>query len=327
MINNENKEIFPYAAKFDYGNKEEQIVKPKVTTQIFKESISAVLKPLLFPGASYLKHVLIDTVRIEEARNHLKKLGGQEITLKTPDGDKIDGMYMEAKDFKTAIEKYCDVIEIDNKDGTVTQYLTVKPDLCDEVEETIMNRPYIWMRPDKEARAFLDGVLDKLGLGMFSRNKIPNTDKRGYLIKIGTFSKDLPPISSESNTSQPTVMISPGSGMSFAAYKGLAASYLIRGINVMMIDFRGYGRSKGNPTDYKTKLDLETVYQYLKDVHHVENEDLLVHGHCQGAGPGSDLAGRRKKVNLLIDRSFADYSEVGRERYPKVKGIVEKPCL
>lgn len=159
---------------------------------------------------------------------------------------------------------------------------------------------------------------------MVSRGKIPGTDKRGYLINLGKVPKDLPPILSESGSSEPTVLLAGGSGMGYPAYKGFAASYLIRGMNVMMIDFRGYGESEGSPTDHKTYLDLETAYQYLKEVHHVENKDILVHGHCQGAGPGSNLAGRRKDVNLLIDRSFADYSEMSRRRYPLIGGLIAK---
>ncbi len=124
------------------------------------------------------------------------------------------------------------------------------------------------------------------------------------------------------NFSQPTALISPGSGMSYAAYKGLAASYLIRGINVMMVDFRGFGESEGSPTETRTKIDLDTEYQYLQIKHHVKNEDLLIHGHCLGGGPASDLASRRPGTNLILDRTFSDYSEVARERFPIIRNLI-----
>lgn len=109
--------------------------------------------------------------------------------------------------------------------------------------------------------------------------------------------------------------------MSYAAYKGLAA-YLIRGINVMMVDFRGYGRSEGSPTDVRTKLDLDTAYQYLQTQYNIKNEDLIVHGHCLGGGPASDLAARRPGVNLILDRSFSDYREIARERFPVFQKLI-----
>lgn len=110
--------------------------------------------------------------------------------------------------------------------------------------------------------------------------------------------------------------------MSYAAYKGLAISYLIRGINVAMIDYRGYGKSTGSPTDDKTKLDLETVYQFLSEKHHVKNEHIIVHGHCLASGPASDLAARRQNVNIILDRGFAEYRDVAQKRFPLIEKIV-----
>ena len=42
-----------------------------------------------------------------------------------------------------------------------------------------------------------------------------------------------------------------------------AASMLARiGINVLMMDYRGYGRSTGNPTEAGLNMDADTVLEY-----------------------------------------------------------------
>lgn len=122
----------------------------------------------------------------------------------------------------------------------------------------------------------------------------------------------------------PTAIICGGSGMDIFAYKSLAAAYLMRGLDVMLFNYHGYGESSGSPTDQNTFLDLETCYQYLRDEHHVENSELVVHGHCMGAGPASDLAARHQGVNLILDRTFGDYADFAARAYPRIGSIVQR---
>lgn len=45
---------------------------------------------MFYGGASFLKERYINTKRIQEAREQLSSVGGENIKLKTPDGDIID---------------------------------------------------------------------------------------------------------------------------------------------------------------------------------------------------------------------------------------------
>jgi pimeloyl-ACP methyl ester carboxylesterase len=86
--------------------------------------------------------------------------------------------------------------------------------------------------------------------------------------------------------------------------------YALRGIDVLMVDFRGYGKSTGSPTETKVKLDLETAYQYLKKEKKLDNKNIILHGHCLAGAIASDLAARHPGVNLVLDRSFAEHREM-----------------
>jgi alpha/beta superfamily hydrolase len=99
----------------------------------------------------------------------------------------------------------------------------------------------------------------------------------------------------------------------------------MRGLDVMMVDFRGYGNNQGLPTAYKTKLDMETAYQYLAKEHGVKNKDLLLHGHCFGAAPATDLAARRKGISIIVDKSFSKFQNiVAREAEEKFESETAK---
>lgn len=312
-----------FIATYNFGPKPDQIKKQNLISNLFKTLIVMALKYMIYPGASFLKNKFIDPEREKWAHEQLITTGGQSVTMKTPDGDKIDGMYLRAKDFKEKIDKYCEILNIKDENGSIVQQLIIKDEFCKFEIEMENGTPFTIMTPNEEANTFIKNTIFKSLSSLAPRAPIPGKENvRGPLMRLGKIPINLK--ESPSQNSHPTVIIAPGSGLSYSAYKGLAAEYLIRGIDVMMIDFRGYGKSKGSPTSHKTKLDLEAAYQYVVKEHNVKNEDLLVHGHCLGGGPAADLAARKKGVNLILDRSFADYREVARERIPILRRIIEK---
>lgn len=325
----ENDEIFK--ASYHYGPKEEQIKPENQVYSLLKNSMTLPLKPLVYPASSFLKDQFVDAERIATAVDQLKTIGGQEVTMKTPDGDNIHGFYLTAGEFKKRVEKYCDIIETPNADGTISQILVLKEDLCRLEEQTSRYDSadvFLYKQPkDKETENFIL-TLKHLGLESFSHEKLSTHEGkqvRGYKIDLGKIPADLPKFKQKkkAHTSHPTALIAPGSGMFVAAYKGVAASYLIRGIDVMMVDFRGYGESEGSPTDHKTKIDIETAYQYLHREHGVKPEHTLFVGHCLAGGAMADCAARHAGTNLLLDRSFATYGEAAKNKFPAISWIVQ----
>ncbi|CUI15778.1 hypothetical protein PNK_0140 [Candidatus Protochlamydia naegleriophila] len=324
-ISNDSIQSAYFKSDYNYGS-DSRSIKPKNAIAAFVNDVSTrMIKTFVYPGASFLKGDFINPERMEKAREQLLGIGGRSVTMETPDGDKIDGMHLRAKDFKALIDKYCDYQEEDNGDGTVNQFLTIKAEYCSVVKRQSFSdqSSFDYMQPNAEADQFIRQSIKALGIINFPSGELSlEPPVRGYRIELGNVRQDLKKIEERSEGSHPTALICPGSGMSYAAYKGLAASYLLRGIDVMMVDVRGYGKSGGSPTAYKTKLDVETAYQYLSRELGIKNEDMIVHGHCLGGGPASDLAARRKGVNLILDRTFAEYREVARERFPIIKKLV-----
>lgn len=320
IIKNAKQSVFQ--AEYNYHSAESSIKKSNIISRIVNNFFVIIFKVFIYPGASFLKYKLIDSNRIEQAKKQLISIGGQSVTMKTPDGDKIDGMYLNAKDFKSSFDKYCTLVEVENEDGTIKQSLIVKPEFCHKEHPNGEKFP-AYMKPNPEVISILN-TLKRLGMEIYPNKVISNEDKtRGYTIELGHVSKETALIEmGKTRDSKPTVIISPGSGMVYPAYKGLAVAYLLRGINVMMFDFRGYGNSQGSPTEIRTKLDLETAYQYVQTQHRVKNEDLIVHGHCLGGGPASDLAARRVGVNLILDRSFSQFREIASLRFPLFKKLI-----
>lgn len=303
-----------FKSKYNYGPPEEVKVKQNCLKSFINSLFIRIFKFIIFPGA-VKNNKIIDPRRVEEAEKQLISIGGVPVRMMTPDGDEIRGMHLDANNFKAHLNQYCELIEVENEDATISLIYTLKTEFCDMDIYDQDGKKYTQNIPKPEIEHFLEN-LKKLGISMIPRGDIPGkTAVKGYVINLGKIPKETQKLTiSDSETSQPTVIIAPGGALPFTSYKSLAVAYLSRGISVMMVDYRGFGKSQGSPTDTRTELDVETAYQYLKEEHHVKNEDLLVHGYCLGGGPATDLAARRKGVNLLLDRTFSEFRDAVKEK-------------
>lgn len=327
-----------FEAGYKYGPEEEQIVKKNIIINFFQTLLARLFQVFIYPGASFK----LDENRFFKTKHQLKAIGGRFINLKTPDGDTIEAVHLKATDFKKSIEKYFDILEKKNMGFSSEEiFFTIKPEFCIEEKK----ESNIHLVPNEEAKTFIE-FLEKLKLASIrSEADLPYSEQEGiktdrkkitYLqsfyqkkvtgLKLGLHSlpassKTLP-ILDEKTASSPTVIITGGNNSNYGMYKTLAAGYLMRGIDVMLIHPRGYGNSTGIPSSYKTNLDLETAYQYLSQKQKVEDKDILLHGHCIGGGISADFAARRQKINILIDRSFSKFSE---QAETIAKEYVEQP--
>eukprot|EP01017_Pseudomicrothorax_dubius_P015640 TRINITY_DN1793_c0_g1_i1.p1 TRINITY_DN1793_c0_g1~~TRINITY_DN1793_c0_g1_i1.p1 ORF type:complete len:632 (-),score=173.61 TRINITY_DN1793_c0_g1_i1:116-2011(-) len=92
--------------------------------------------------------------------------------------------------------------------------------------------------------------------------------------------------------------------------------YVESGVNVLLWNYRGYGRSQSFPTPYRLRRDAEAVVDYLRSTMGVRK--LGVHGLSMGGMVASHVAKRREVDFLCADRSFSSLGEVVRYGFNRV---------
>ena len=86
-------------------------------------------------------------------------------------------------------------------------------------------------------------------------------------------------------------------------------------LNVLMFDYRGFGRSTGRPTEQGTYEDAETVWRYLVETRRESPQRIVVFGRSLGGAVAIELAGRRELAGLIIESSFTNIVDIGRLHY------------
>jgi len=88
------------------------------------------------------------------------------------------------------------------------------------------------------------------------------------------------------------------------------------GLAVFIIDYRGYGRSKGKPSEQGTSLDAEAAWQYLVDERGISADDIVVFGRSLGAAVAAHLAAVRQPGALVVESGFTSVPDMAAAQYP-----------
>ena len=88
------------------------------------------------------------------------------------------------------------------------------------------------------------------------------------------------------------------------------------GLSVLIIDYRGYGQSKGRAGENGLYLDAEAAWRYLTRTRGIDPGAVVIFGRSLGASVAAWLAVRHEPLALIVESSFTSVPDVAREIYP-----------
>ena len=90
------------------------------------------------------------------------------------------------------------------------------------------------------------------------------------------------------------------------------------GFDVLLFDYRGYGRSGGRPSEEGTYRDARAALTCLLDQSEVDPARVFYLGESLGGGVALDLALERPPAGLVLLSAFTGVRDLGRLHYPFV---------
>jgi uncharacterized protein len=121
------------------------------------------------------------------------------------------------------------------------------------------------------------------------------------------------------NTNSPrrglVFLVAHGNGGNISHRLGLAAALLRTGANVLLFDYRGYGRSDGVPGERGTYRDAEAALAWLRE-RGFNSTDVIAYGESLGGGVATELATRHPLAGLVVQSSFTSTPDLGKELFP-----------
>lgn len=113
----------------------------------------------------------------------------------------------------------------------------------------------------------------------------------------------------------PVVLLLHGNAGTIAGRLPLAAGLVERDVGVLLLDYRGYGRSGGDPSEEGIVRDAEAAVALLAG-RGVGEERIVLHGRSLGAFPAARLAADGRGAGLILESAFTSLEAMAGEAYP-----------
>lgn len=87
-------------------------------------------------------------------------------------------------------------------------------------------------------------------------------------------------------------------------------------VNVVAIDYRGYGQSTGEPSENGLYSDALAGYQFLTTTLHINPAHIVIYGHSLGSDVAIELASTTQPAGLIVEGGLISIPERGQELIP-----------
>lgn len=113
-----------------------------------------------------------------------------------------------------------------------------------------------------------------------------------------------------------TVLFLHGNGDNLGDLVFTARALQMLALDVLMVEYRGYGHSEGKPSEDGLYRDADAGWRWLVDARGVNPQRIVVHGRSLGGAVAIDLARRRPVGGLVVESSFSSLVAIGQRQYP-----------
>ena len=116
---------------------------------------------------------------------------------------------------------------------------------------------------------------------------------------------------SNSEPATATIIFFHGNGGNISNVGWVGQLLSSRGFNVLLLDYRGYGRSEGEVAgEQELYVDADAGYQYITQTRGVAPENVALFGQSLGTSVATDLASRRQCAALILESGFTSSSDL-----------------
>lgn len=111
----------------------------------------------------------------------------------------------------------------------------------------------------------------------------------------------------------PLVIFFHGNAEVIDQQRNLVQAYHRLGLSVLMVEYRGYGRSAGQPGQAALREDLLHFWPLVTNRPEVDRRRVVLHGRSLGGGVAADLSRQVPAAGLILESTFYNTAAVAHE--------------
>lgn len=105
-----------------------------------------------------------------------------------------------------------------------------------------------------------------------------------------------------------TLLYFHGNADNMQRWGNYAQDFTNLGYQVLMIDYTGFGKSEGIPTEEVLYQNAEDAWNWAQQ--NLSNENIIIYGRSLGAGVAAHLASNHQASQLILETPFHEFKQV-----------------
>lgn len=94
-----------------------------------------------------------------------------------------------------------------------------------------------------------------------------------------------------------------------------AKRFVEMGFSVLLMDYRGFGLSRGKfPHEKQIYEDAQVMYDYLTEERHIPADKLFVYGHSLGGAIAIELLSNNPAAGLIVEATFTSIAAMAQQK-------------
>jgi|TARA_B100000315_G_C14547537_1_gene574017 hypothetical protein len=94
------------------------------------------------------------------------------------------------------------------------------------------------------------------------------------------------------------------------------------GLNVLIIDYRGYGQSEGTPSEDGLYEDARSAWRYLAETRAYRAEQIILFGRSIGGAVAAKLVTEQQPAKVILESTFSSARDMASSLMPLLSKIV-----
>lgn len=107
-----------------------------------------------------------------------------------------------------------------------------------------------------------------------------------------------------------------GNAGDLSGWQFVAEDFTASGYGVLIIDYRGYGKSSGTISEQGFYHDADAAYDFLIHSKKIRPDNIIIYGRSVGTGVAVELASKRHVRGLVLEAPYTSLGALANEKVP-----------
>lgn len=113
-----------------------------------------------------------------------------------------------------------------------------------------------------------------------------------------------------------TIVYYHGNAGNLQRWGQIVSEFVNLGFNVLVMDYRGYGKSRGRRTEELLLDDARRFYRHAVEYFEYKEEEIVVYGRSLGSSFATYVASKENPSRLVLETPFYNLVDVAKSRFP-----------